>query len=175
MALAGPAGGGVIDFSSVGGDEAHLMSGSRLGARVTGFGAGDAVDFQAVKYASTDTPTYSGGVVAIDDQAGATVARFEVTGTYTPANFHLSNDGSGHLLVSYAAAPAPAAIDDALAFDAWTALGSSAGTSSGGFDFQGDENAGSGRNLWSVYVGSDGPIGHGPGPARKAGRLGFRG
>ena len=54
VALAGPAGGGVIDFSSAGGDEAHLMSGSRLGARVSGFGAGDEVDFEAVKYASTD-------------------------------------------------------------------------------------------------------------------------
>ena len=100
------------------------------------------------------------------------------------------NDGSGHILVSYAATPASVAASevgggssadllgrygsafaeppstptrDALAFDAWTALGSSAGAYSGGFDFHHDGNAGGARDAWGVGLGEHSPIGHGPG------------
>ena len=56
-ALAGPAGGGSVDMSSSGGDEMRLLSGHTLGATISRFGAGDEVDFDAVRFASTDTVT----------------------------------------------------------------------------------------------------------------------
>ena len=43
------------------------------------------------------------------------------------------------------------------------ALGSSAATYSGGFDFHHDGNAGGARDAWGVSVGWEGSIGHGPG------------
>ena len=42
--------------------------------------------------------------------------------------------------------------------------GSRVGTSSGGFDFRDDGNAGGARDAWGLGVGSGGQIGHGPGP-----------
>ncbi len=111
-----------------------------------------------------------------------------MSGTYSSANFNVGKDASGDVLVTYAATAANAAIDeigggssadlrygsasaeppstlsgDALAFEAWTALGSSAATYSGGFDFHRDGNAGGACDLWGVGVGSEGTIGHGPG------------
>ena len=118
---------------------------------------------------------------------GSTVATFKVSGTYTSANFNVGKDTSGDVLVTYAAA-ANAAIDevgggssdllgrygsafaeppstptgDALAFDAWTALGSSRAYS-GGFDFHHDGNAGGARDAWGIGVAWEGSFGHGPG------------
>jgi hypothetical protein len=114
------------------------------------------------------------------------VASFRVSGTHTSANFTLTNDGSGYLLVSYVDPPAPAPrggaaeligrygsalaeplsmpTSDARAFDAWTTLGSNAGTHSGVFDLHYDGNAGRARDALGVGVGSEGYIGHGPGP-----------
>ncbi len=106
--LAGPASGGEIDFSPSAVDYARLKSGSTLGATFNNFGAGDEVDFEAVKYASTDKLVYAKGVVMIENSAGHTVASFHVSGTHTSANFKLSNDGSGHILVSYVDPRAPA-------------------------------------------------------------------
>ena len=48
-------------------------------------------------------------------------------------------------------------------FDSLLSPVSSAGTYSGGFDFGHDGNAYVGHGVWAVGVGSDGPIGHGPG------------
>jgi hypothetical protein len=174
--LAGPASGGEIDFSPSAVDYARLNSGSKVGATSNNFGAGDEVDFEAVKYASNDKLVYAKGLVSIDNSVGHTVASFRVSGTHTSANFKLNDDGSGHILVSYVATAASVAADevsggrstdllgrygaafaepllsDALAFDAWTALGS-AGTYSGGFDFHHDAKRGRrarplGRRRW---------------------------
>jgi hypothetical protein len=71
---------------------------------IAGFGAGDKVDFDAVGYASTDTVAYASGIVKIDNSTGATVASFDVTGTYTAANFTLSFDPSGPLAATLSSA-----------------------------------------------------------------------
>ncbi len=63
------------------------------------------------------------------------------------------------------AEPPSTPTSDARAFDAWTALGSSAGSYSGGFDFHHDGNAGGARDAWGVGVGWEGSVGHGPGPS----------
>jgi autotransporter-associated beta strand protein len=107
--LAAPATGGLIDMSSSGNDEAFLKSGARLGVKINGFGSGDKVDFEAVKYASSDTVAYASGLVTIDNSKGAKVASFDVSGTYTAANFLPADDGSGDLVVSFVVAPAPTA------------------------------------------------------------------
>ena len=57
------------------------------GATISGFTLGDTVDFNAVKYASTDTVAYNNGGVTIKDKSGATVASFRVSGAYSAANF----------------------------------------------------------------------------------------
>jgi autotransporter-associated beta strand protein len=154
--LAAPAFGGTIDMSSTGGDEAHLKSGALLGATVNGFGSGDSVDFEAVKYAATDRASYAGGVVTITNKAKVAIAAFDVSGTYTAANFALSNDGSGHLLASYAAS-------NASVFGLHSLLHPVLGaeTHRGEFDFRHEANAGGWRD---ALGGWDGSIGHGPGP-----------
>ncbi len=144
-----------------------MKGASTLRATINNFGASDQVDFEAVKYASTDTVRYARRVVTVDNSRGAKVASFDVSGSYTGANFALSEDGSGHLLVRYVDPPANAAIDEAgadilggfatefaeppwaqasdlSAFDSWEALGSNAGTDRGGFDFRHDGTAGAG-------------------------------
>ena len=162
-ALAGPGGGGSIDMSSSGGDEMRLLSGHTLGATISGFGAGDEVDFDAVKFASTDTVTDKSGVVAIHNSAGNTIGSFDVAGTYTKANFKLSADPSGDLLVSYVATPRPAAIGEiggASLADLLQRPASSAGTYPGEYDFRDGGNAG-----WRGALGGGyGQVGHGPGP-----------
>jgi hypothetical protein len=110
-----------------------------------------------------------------------------VSGTYTSANFHVGEDASGHVLVTYVA---PAAVSGAVigsrpvdllggyapafaeapwtresmsAFDSLATLASSAGTDPGGFGFHGDTNVGGARDAWGVSVGWNGSTGRGPG------------
>jgi len=159
-----------------------------------GGGGVDEIDFPTIKYANGDHAVDTGGVgngkVAIETSAGKTVASFNVYYLNT-FDIAVGADASGHVLVTDGVAAANAAIDeigggssadllgrydpafaeppstpasDALAFDAWTALGSNAGTYSGGFDFHHDGNAGGARDIWGVGVGWEGSIGHGPGP-----------
>jgi autotransporter-associated beta strand protein len=61
--LAAPASGGEIDLSLSGVDYVRLKTGATIGATINDFSAGDEVDFEAVKYASTDTVSFAGGVV----------------------------------------------------------------------------------------------------------------
>ncbi len=146
------------------------------------FGAGDQIDFPTLAYAKGDHAVDTNGKVAIETSAGKTVATFNVSGTYTSANFSVGKDASGDVLVTYAATAANAAdllgrygsafaeppstpTSDARAFDAWTALGSSAGAFSGDFDFHHDGNPGGARDVWGVSVGWNGSTGHGPGPS----------
>ena len=176
--LTGPASGGEIDFSPSAVDYARLKSGSKLGATINNFGVGDEVDFEAVKHASTDKLVYGKGVVSIENSAGHRVASFRVTGTHRSANFALSNDGSGHILVSYVATPAsvpagevggessadllgrcgsafaaPPSTPRSDMFDSWAPLAPSAGTDSGGFHSENDGNVGGARDAWGVGVG----------------------
>jgi autotransporter-associated beta strand protein len=190
--LPGEAGGGAIDMtSSNGGEYVRLKSGSALGATISGFARGDAVDFEAVPYAAGDTATYAGGVVSIDNSAGATIASLDVSGTYAAANFHVGGDLSGDLLISYASAAAARAnaanevgwrspadllgsydsrfaepqwarASDLTAFDSWSALTPSAGTDHG-LHHETYGSAGAARDAWGVAPGWDGPVGHGPG------------
>ena len=64
-------------------DYAILKGASTLRATINNFGAGDQVDFEAVKYASTDTVRYARRVVTVDNSRGAKVASFDVSGSYT--------------------------------------------------------------------------------------------
>jgi hypothetical protein len=64
---------------------------------------------------------------------------------------------------SGSAEPPSRPADGALAFDARTALGSSAGSYSGGFDCRHDGNVSGARDVWGVDVGWNGSTGHGPG------------
>ena len=187
---ASAAGSGGITFASTSG-ELEYAAGANLANTISGFGGADEIDFAKVKYAAGDHAVDNSGKVAIETSADKTAATFNVIGTYTSTNFDVGKDASGDVLVTYAATAANAAIDeigggssadllgrygsafaeppstptgDALAFDAWTALGSSAGTYSGGFDFQHDGNVGGGRDALGVGVGWNGSTGHGPGP-----------
>jgi len=192
LADAAAAGSGRIHFASTSGEvEYDAKVSVNLANTITGFGGSDEIDFAKVKYAAGDHAVDTAGKVAIEASGGATVATFKVSGAYTSANFGVGADASGDVLVTYAATAANAAIDevgagsfadllgrygsafaeppstptgDALAFDAWTALGSSAGSYSGGFDFHHDGNAGGARDIWGVGVGWNGSTGHGPGP-----------
>jgi len=186
---AAAAGSGKIHFASTSG-ELEYAAGANLANTISGFGGSDAIDFSRVAYAAGDYAVDNSGNVSIETSAGSTVATFNVSGTYTSANFTVGADTSGDVLVTYAAAanaaigevgggsladllgrygsafaePPSTPTGDALAFDAWTALGSSAGTYSG-FDFHHDGNAGGARDAWgvSVGVGWEGSFGHGPG------------
>jgi len=173
LANAAAAGSGELHFASTSG-ELEYAAGASLANTISGFGGADEIDFSTVTYETGDHAVDNAGNVSIETSAGSTVATFKVSETYASANFAVGKDASGDVLVTYAAdllgrygsafaePPSTPAID-AHAFDAWTALGSSAGSYSGGFDFQHDGNAGSGRNLWGLGVGSDGAVGHGPG------------
>ncbi len=143
-------------------------------------GGADAIDFAKVKYAAGDHAVDNAGKVSIETSAGSTVATFNVSGTYTSADFNVGKDASGDVLVTYAATAANAAellgrygsaFAEPPSTPASDPLPSTPGPRSarapaysGGFDFHDDGNAGGARDLWGVGVGSDGPIGHGPGP-----------
>jgi hypothetical protein len=193
--LSRPVSGGEIDFSPTGVDYALLKSGSTLGATINNFSPGDEVDFETVKYASTDTVSYAGAVVSIDSSAGATVASFDVSGTFTSADFKLDNDGAGHLLVSYASAGSTAPTVHADiggtgrdspaellgGYGSWSAGDDSARaielstlhvlapvtTGTGGFGHFGHENDGSVGSLHDGGLGGgwNEQTGHGPGPS----------
>jgi autotransporter-associated beta strand protein len=191
--LPGEAGGGTIDMGASSlGEYVELMTGSTLGATISGFRTGDAVDFEAISVAPTDKAAYANGVVSVENKKGATVASFDVDGTYTAANFHVGADTSGHLLVSYAHTAANAAFDEvgggSLAdllgrydsqfpipiadahngvsgFDSLLPPVLIAGTDPVfGFHHENDRGVGGARDFWGLDAGSDGPIGHWRGP-----------
>ena len=190
--LPGRASGGLIDMtSSSGGEYVRLKRGSSLGATISGFTSGDAVDFEAVAYAPTDTVSYASGVVSVDNSKGKTVASFDVSGTYTTANFHVGADPGGDLLVSYADPPANAAVDaiaggilsdllgryepqfaapllepvgGGFALDSLLPPASSAETHLGDYgNLEGTSHAPTGSALGAGPA-WDGAVGHGPGP-----------
>ena len=185
------AGRGAIHFASTSG-EIEYAAGAHLANRISGFGDADKIDFAQVAFVAGDHAVDTNGNVAIKTSAGATVATFKVSGTYTSANFKVDKDASGHVLVTHAATTAVAAsgpvigspadilggyatefaeppwvrANDLSASDSWAALASGAGTDPSGFGFhyENDGNVGGARDAWGVGVGSHGQIGHGPGP-----------
>ena len=174
LANAKAAGSGRIHFASTSGElEYAAKVGVAIANTITGFGGSDKIDFAKVKYAAGDHAVDNSGKVAIETSAGSTVATFKVSGTYTSANFDVGADTSGDVLVTYAAdllgrygsafAEPPSTPASDLAFDAWTALGSRAGSYSGGFGFHGDGYVDGERAVWGVGVGWEGSFGHGPG------------
>jgi hypothetical protein len=176
--LARPAKGGAIDFSPNGVDYAVLAIGSSLGATIDNFGIGDRVDFEAVSYASTDKISLSGAVVSVKNSAGATVASFDVSGTYAAADFALSNDGAGHLLVSDVDPPVGGGrfadllrrYDSAethshkVALDLLLPPVLDAETFTGALGHRYDRNGSDARGGWGVAAGSEDSTGHAPGP-----------
>jgi hypothetical protein len=87
------------------GETVVLKTGTTLGATVNGFTFGDAIEFAGVASAAGDTVSYASGVVSVVNN-GTTVASFEVSGTYTSANFTLGAS-SGHLKVGFQGTPGP--------------------------------------------------------------------
>src|SRR5262249_32962874 len=68
VSWAQPAAGGVIQMAaSAAGETVVLQTGSTLGATVKGFGIGDAIEFEAVPFAATDTVSYANGLVSVLD------------------------------------------------------------------------------------------------------------
>jgi len=61
--------------------------------------------------------TDASGVVTIDNSSAAAIASFDVSGSYTAANFALGKDGTGHLLLSYVDPPTPALAANAASDD----------------------------------------------------------
>jgi hypothetical protein len=170
-----------------GGDEAALAAGDLLGATIDNFGSGDSVDFKGVKYASGDAASTSNGVVTIVNSTDVAVASFDVSGTYTSANFSVGKDASGDILVTYASAAAAASEaviaspTDLLgsyatnfteaphipASDSWALLAPSAGADLGTFSLN-DENGGifgGARGAVGIADGWKTSNGHGPGPS----------
>ena len=189
LARAKAAGSGGIDFASSSG-EVEYAAGANLANTITGFGGADNIDFSKVAFTARDHAVDSSGAVSIETAAGKTVARFNVSGTYSSANFHVAADTSGHVLVTYvataAAAGSEAAIaspadllggygadfaeppwraNDLSAFNSWSALASGAGTDHGvlGFHHENYSNAGAAHDAWGVAAGWNGAAGHGPG------------
>ena len=80
-----------------------------LANTIIGFGGSDEIDFAKVEYAAGDHAVDNAGKVAIETSAGTTIGTFDVSGTYTSANFDVSKDPSGDVLVTYAATATPAA------------------------------------------------------------------
>jgi autotransporter-associated beta strand protein len=165
LAVPGAAGSGGISFASTSG-EVKVAAGAHLANTITAFGgSGDRIDFSTVAWEPGDHATVdSNGKVVIETSANVPVATFQVSGTYTSANFKVSADASGRdVLVTYVAAPASAALaesrsgspvdllgqhgsaynappstprDDGLWFDVWNALVFNAGADPAGFEFR---------------------------------------
>ena len=102
------AGRGAIYFASTSG-EVEYAAGAHLANRISGFRGSDKIDFSQVAFAAGDHAVDNSGKVSIATAAGKTVATFEVSGTYTSANFKVGKDASGHVLVTHAATTAVAA------------------------------------------------------------------
>jgi autotransporter-associated beta strand protein len=177
LASAKAAGSGGINFASASGELEYAAKVSvDIGNTISGFDGKDKIDFAKVKYAAGDHAVLNtSGNVTVETSAGATVATFNVSGTYASANFHVGADRSGDLLVSYATAtadilggyateftePSRTRAGDLSEFDSWSALASSAGTDSSGFGFH-EANIGGWRDPLGVGICWDGATGHGP-------------
>jgi autotransporter-associated beta strand protein len=187
------AGSGAITFGSTSGEIEYGAS-AHLANAIAGFGGSDEIDFAKVNYAAGDSADDNAGTVSIETSAGATVATFKVSGTYTSSNFNVGKDASGDVLVTYAAAsaadllggyaaglaePSWAQAGGATAFESWALLGSSAGADPGGFGFHGAPNpggagtgllldgslGGAARGASTIGPGWSAVTGHGPGPS----------
>jgi len=113
---AAAAGSGAITFAGTA-ELKLLMSGATLANPIAGFTTGDTLDFSGAAYSAAANLTYThdpaddAGLVTVLTATGATLASFAVQGRYNVANFKLSADSSGSLLVGYkpgVAYPAPA-------------------------------------------------------------------
>ena len=93
----GPGGGSSLTFLHQGStlevDRAELS-----GALVSGFGGTDVLDVTPVSFAAA-VATFATGTLTVSD--GTHAAAFQLAGAYTPAAFHLANDGHGGTAVSY--------------------------------------------------------------------------
>jgi hypothetical protein len=113
-------------------------------------------------------PTAPDTAEALSAWAAASGGRFKYLKDYTTTTPPIAPSSSAAEIIDPAgrsafAEPPSTPASDALAFDAWTALGSSAGSYSVGFDFRHEGNASGARDVWGVGVGWNGSAGHGPG------------
>ena len=112
LANSAAAGRGGIDFASTTGKIEYAGAGADLANTISGFGGKDRIGFALVSFAPGDHAVDKAGKVSIKTSAGVTVATFNVSGTYTSANFHVGKDASGHVLVTFVGGAAAAAIDE---------------------------------------------------------------
>ena len=85
-----------ITFES-GANTLSLSDAAGVAAHIMDFGAGDVIDLLG---SAATTLSYASGALTVDD--GTTkVAKLEIKGKYTAANFKLTSDGHGGALVSY--------------------------------------------------------------------------
>jgi hypothetical protein len=78
LAAAGAAGSGAIAFNAATSDTLRIdgaaFSGTPFGNGISNFATGDIIDLRDIAYNSSDTVSYSGGVLAVKDGGGATLA-----------------------------------------------------------------------------------------------------
>jgi autotransporter-associated beta strand protein len=177
LANTGAAGSGGIDFAATTGEVEDAAS-ANLANTISGFKGSDKIDFSTVAFATGDHAVDKAGNVSIETSAGKTVATFDVSGTYTSANFRVSADPSGHLLVGFvAASPAdllgrhdsqfPMPIQEmhsgVFGLDSLLSPLLSAETYAGVLADRHDGNVGA-RAALGAGAGWNDPTGHGPGP-----------
>jgi hypothetical protein len=125
--------------------------------------------FKYLKGYTTSTPPIVPPSPAVHSTAGAGTyipgagaTSYPGASAGTPADTASFTDLLGRYDSAFAEPPSKPA-GDALALDAWTALGSSDGSYSGGFDFRHDGNASRAHDVWGVGVSWNSSAGHGPG------------
>jgi hypothetical protein len=109
LRLGGGAAGGTIAFGSAAGgavvftatDTSTLTSG--LAAAVTGFAAGDTIDFAGVAEAQVAAVQVSGAAAALVNAAGTTLAALNVTGAFSALGFAPDAKGGTELVACYLA------------------------------------------------------------------------
>ena len=120
--------------------------------------------------AGAPTPADPGAYIPVTSATSSAAELVDAAGIYTGAGASAATpadpvrfaDPLGRYGSAFEEPPSTPA-GDALAFDAWTALGSRAGSYSGGFDFRHYGNASGARDVWGVGFSWNGSAGHGPG------------
>ncbi len=101
--LGSAASGQTITFGN-GGDTLSLADVAGVAGHIVDFGTGDAIDLLNT---TATTLTYAGGGLTIDNGTKK-VAKLEIKGKYTTANFKLTSDNHGGSLITYVATSAVA-------------------------------------------------------------------
>jgi T5SS/PEP-CTERM-associated repeat protein len=134
-----------------------LNSGVALSTALNGFGTGDSITLRGV---TADNDVYSkrtfGGTLTLENGNGASVATLNFLGSYTFANFHLSEVGGNAVVTFNPSKGSAASIQDQI-FNSALLSGSSAYHGLDAVGGRGSAGASATPDYWSV--------GHSPGPS----------